>query len=84
MSIITEYDFNDSDLVETNSLDNSKEGLDEDSLGHLWGMGWMESETPHPGFGGTTNIYGGYASQCARCNIYGYDDLALVKCSKKV
>jgi len=37
---------------------------------HDWGVGWRDSETPHPGFGGSQNIYGGYTSQCERCGIY--------------
>lgn len=26
---------------------------------HIWGAGWEDSDTPHPGFG-SRNIYGGY------------------------
>jgi hypothetical protein len=41
--------------------------------GHVWGMGWEDSETPHPGFGGSTNIYGGYVDQCEKCGMYSYE-----------
>jgi hypothetical protein len=45
----------------------------ESELGHIWDAGWEESDTPHPGFGGSTNIYGGYVAQCAKCGMYGYE-----------
>lgn len=38
-----------------------------DQFGHDWQMDWVDSDTPHPGFGGTHNIYGGYTSRCANC-----------------
>jgi hypothetical protein len=44
---------------------------EEDEFGHIWEMGWEESENPHPGFGGSINIYGGYASQCSKCGMFG-------------
>ena len=37
---------------------------------HEWDMGWRDSNKPHPGFGGSQNIYGGYTSQCKCCGIY--------------
>ena len=40
---------------------------------HIWGMGWEESDTPHPGFGGSQNIYGGYVDQCEKCGMYIYE-----------
>lgn len=40
---------------------------------HEWGMGWEDSDLPHPGFGGSTNIYGSYVSQCEKCGMYGYE-----------
>lgn len=45
----------------------------EDLNGHLWGMGWEESDKPHPGFGGTTDVYGGYVGQCEKCGLYNYE-----------
>jgi hypothetical protein len=44
-----------------------------DNKGHEWGLGWEESETPHPGFGGSQNIYGGYVGQCEKCGMYIYE-----------
>lgn len=44
-----------------------------DILGHAWGEGWQESETPHPGFGGTINIFGAYVGQCYKCGMYDYE-----------
>jgi hypothetical protein len=44
-----------------------------DNKGHEWDMGWQESDIPHPGFGGSTNIYGGYVDQCRKCGMYGYE-----------
>lgn len=38
-----------------------------DQFGHDWQMDWVDSDRPHPGFGGTRNIYGGYTSRCANC-----------------
>lgn len=40
---------------------------------HEWGMGWEESEEPHPGFGGSSDIYGGYVDQCEKCGMYMYE-----------
>jgi|WetSurMetagenome_2_1015567.scaffolds.fasta_scaffold979346_2 hypothetical protein len=31
--------------------------IEKDDLGHIWGMGWIDTEKPHPGFGGSTNIW---------------------------
>lgn len=42
-------------------------------MGHQWGMGWEDSDKPHPGFGGSTNIYGAYVSQCEKCGMYFYE-----------
>jgi hypothetical protein len=47
--------------------------MNADDLGHEWGMGWEESDNPHPGFGGSTDIYGGYVDQCEKCGMYGYE-----------
>lgn len=44
-----------------------------DHLGHDWGMGWEDSDKPHPGFGGTIDIYGCYVDQCQKCGMYGYE-----------
>jgi len=41
--------------------------------GHEFVLGWEESDRPHPGFGGSTNIYGGYCEQCQKCGMYGYE-----------
>lgn len=41
--------------------------------GHEFIMGWEESDRPHPGFGGSTNIYGAYCDQCRKCGMYGYE-----------
>lgn len=45
----------------------------EDEFGHLWGMGWEDSDKPHPGFGGTTDIFGGYVDQCEKCGMYSHE-----------
>lgn len=44
---------------------------------HIWIEGWIDSDFPHPGFGGTQNIYGGYTAQCEKCGMYihEYDNL---------
>jgi len=55
----------------------------EDALGHIWDMGWEDSETPHPGFGGSQNIYGGYVDQCIKCGMFGHEYKEQV-CDKKV
>lgn len=47
--------------------------LEEDKYGHVWDMGWEDSENPHPGFGGSQDIYGGYVSQCAKCGMYFHE-----------
>jgi len=44
-----------------------------DNKGHEWGMGWEESDRPHPGFGGSMDIYGCYVDQCEKCGMYGYE-----------
>lgn len=41
--------------------------------GHKWDLGWEETEKPHPGFGGSTNIYGCYVNQCSKCGMYIYE-----------
>jgi hypothetical protein len=41
--------------------------------GHEFIMGWMESDKPHPGFGGSSNIYGAYCDQCQKCGMYGHE-----------
>lgn len=46
---------------------------EEDKFGHIWGEGWEDSDHPHPGFGGSQNIYGGYVAQCMKCGLYGYE-----------
>jgi hypothetical protein len=51
----------------------SIEEIDLDEFGHQWDMGWEDSEKPHPGFGGTQDIYGGYVSICAKCGLKGYN-----------
>ena len=40
---------------------------------HDWQMGWENSDKPHPGFGGSYNIYGGYVTQCKNCGMYIYE-----------
>lgn len=37
---------------------------------HDWIIGWQESDKPHPGFGGSQNIFGCYANQCSICGMY--------------
>lgn len=79
------YDFENSDLIEINQLSSLPTNDEEDALGHIWEMDWEESERPHPGFGGSTNIYGGYVSRCAKCNLYFYDvynNKEFIKCRK--
>lgn len=44
-------------------------GCEIDELGHAWGMGWKESDKPHPGFG----TYGAYTDQCYKCGMYGHE-----------
>lgn len=53
--------------------DEFEDEFEEDGFGHVWGMGWEESETPHPGFGGSTDIYGCCVDQCVKCGMYGYE-----------
>jgi hypothetical protein len=61
-----------------------------DEFGHKWGVGWEESDFPHPGFGGATGISGGYVDQCEKCGMYGYEFSATFgkhkgqKCSDKI
>lgn len=51
---------------------------------HKWGVGWKDSEKPHPGFGGSQNIYGGYVAQCEICDIYIDDfDESPIPCKEK-
>lgn len=45
------------------------ENIKEDEYGHVWGMGWEDSDRPHPGFG----TYGGYVGQCEKCGMYNYE-----------
>ena len=47
--------------------------LEEDEFGHIWDGDWEESDMPHPGFGGSIAIYGGYVDRCSKCGLYGYD-----------
>ena len=37
---------------------------------HNWEAVWVDTDKPHPGFGGSGNIYGYYASQCSKCGVY--------------
>jgi|SRR5208282_1674877 len=46
---------------------------EEDTWGHIWEVGWEDSEKPHPGFGGSQNIYGGYVMQCEKCGMFGHE-----------
>jgi hypothetical protein len=64
-----------------------------DEYGHIWGLGWEDSDKPHPGFGGSTNIYGGYVGQCEKCGMYSYEFIGgtlnpgkfeLQKCGDKI
>jgi hypothetical protein len=45
----------------------------EEDKGHIWGMGWEDSDNPHPGFGGSFSICGGYVGQCEKCGMYVYE-----------
>lgn len=44
-----------------------------DEYGHIWALSWIDSDKPHPGFGGSINIYGSYCSQCAKCGMYNFE-----------
>lgn len=70
-NIFLEYDFDESELeeVDEKKMYSNFLGEEEDEYGHAWGMGWEESDKPHPGFG----TYGGYVSQCYKCGIYAYE-----------
>jgi hypothetical protein len=66
---------------------------EEDDYGHIWDLGWEDSDTPHPGFGGSTNIYGVYVGQCSKCGMYAYEfcggtgnpgKYELQKCGEKI
>lgn len=57
--------------------------LEEDEFGHCWDMGWEESDKPHPGFGGSYDIYGGYVAQCIKCGLYIHE-LKEQPCDRKV
>jgi hypothetical protein len=46
---------------------------EQDQMGHEWDIGWEETDKPHPGFGGSTNIYGCYVNQCRKCGMYSYE-----------
>lgn len=54
------------------------DGIDE--FGHDWQMDWLDSDKPHPGFGGTHDIYGGYTSRCSKCNILIHEWDSTSKC----
>ena len=41
----------------------------EDEFGHIWILGWEDSDTLHPGFG----TYGGHVGQCEKCGMYQYE-----------
>ena len=57
---------------------------------HRWELGWEESEKPHPGFGGSMDIYGGYVDQCEVCGMFFYEFLGpnakyeFQKCGEKI
>lgn len=76
---MTQPDFTEDDIeVVFNDLDDRVEvktyhDIEEDEAGHAWTMGWEETEKPHPGFGGSTDIYGCYVGQCAKCGMYNYE-----------
>jgi hypothetical protein len=76
---MSDPDFIDEDLeIVYNDLDDDISpvifnGIEEDEYGHAWTMGWEDTEKPHPGFGGSTDIYGCYTDQCAKCGMYGYE-----------
>lgn len=44
-----------------------------DEFGHCWTLGWEETEKPHPGFGGTMDLYGCHVGQCDNCGMYNYE-----------
>ena len=73
---MSEYDFDENDdlqeLTEEEMYENSYYGQ-ADAYGHVWGTGWEESDKPHPGFGGSQDIYGCYVDQCMKCRMYGYE-----------
>jgi hypothetical protein len=50
-------------------MTNQNEDNEEDEFGHIWEMGWKDSDKQHPGFG----TYGGIEGQCAKCGIYAGD-----------
>jgi hypothetical protein len=76
---MTEPDLTEDDIeIIFNDLDDNVErktyeGIEEDECGHAWGLGWIDSDKPHPGFGGSTNICGGYVGQCDKCGMYNYE-----------
>ena len=72
---MTEYDFSEEDIVPGEPNVKKLDGIEEDEHGHAWVLDWQDNEKPHPGFGGSTNIYGGYVDQCAKCGMYGYEFL---------
>jgi hypothetical protein len=47
--------------------------------GHVWDIGWMDTENQHPGFGGSTGMTGAYVDQCAKCGMYGYEFQSLTE-----
>lgn len=57
-------------------IDN--EFSEEDEFGHIWDLGWQDSQTLHPGFG----TYGGYVGQCNKCGIFFHNFINQL-CSKK-
>lgn len=59
-------------------------GAEQDEFGHIWGLGWEDSDKPHPGFGGSQNIYGGYVGQCEKCGMYSHEFDNKTPCGKKI
>ena len=57
--------------------------MEDGNGGHEWGLGWEDSEKPHPGFGGSQNIYGGYVGQCEKCGMYQHEFMGLSTNSSK-
>lgn len=74
-------------------LEELEELYGKDDYDHIWALSWIDSDEPHPGFGGNVNIYGAHCGQCAKCGMYDFEFIGgtknpgkyeLQKCGPKI
>lgn len=83
--MVEEYDFSIQDLEEVDDYQFSlNENNFKNELGHFWVEDWVETNRPHPGFGGSTNITGYCIFVCHYCNIEQSDSKSQIQCPKKI